>query len=103
MGCDPYAAVLKKCYVENFGSLPNGISLRSEHASCENNYNLGTFDCPIKCARVAHDTPQCGGSKRIIFDEDYSVEHESWGCRCCKDDVTQNHDIWKLYEYTDAI
>jgi len=103
MDCDPYGGVSKKCYVEEFSSLPDGISLRYEDASCENNYNLGTFDCPIDCARKAHDTPECSGSNRIIFDDYYSTNHASWGCRCCKDNVYQTHGIWELYEYTDAV
>merc|ERR1719148_399641 len=79
------------------------ISLLYEDASCENNYNLGMFAYPIDCAEAAHSNPQCSGSNRIIFDDYYSVNHGSWGCRCCKDNVYQTHSVWEMYEYTEAV
>lgn len=79
----------------------DGISGPYFGFSCENNFNLGAFDCITDCAEAALDTPQCSGTNRLMFDDYYSVNHASWGCRCCRDYDIQSHGIWEMYDYSE--
>jgi len=80
------------------------LVLESETAEqCQSNYNLGTFSNAAACASVGFTSDECDttdGSVKIMWDDYYSVDEASWGCRCCRTDaVYSDHDIWSLMSY----
>jgi len=80
------------------------LDLQTEEAQqCQTNYNLGTFANSVLCAAEALSKPRrCDVSDaiRIMWDDNYSVNEASWGCRCCKSGaVFTNHSIWSLMTY----
>jgi len=79
------------------------LDLESEVAmQCQSNYNLGTFANAVLCAAEALETSECDTSDgvSIMWDDAYSVNEPSWGCRCCRRDaVLSDHTIWSLMTY----
>lgn len=105
-GCDPYCNVEKMCYIEHFETdcceASDLVVQASSGWQCKNNYNLGAFDCPIDCARAAATNSQCtmwDNTVLFMWDDYYSKNHASWGCRCCNDYYFYPHSVWELYRF----
>lgn len=87
-------------YILETSPVNTNLFLKSESAmECQSNYNIGAVSSAGLCAAVALRTEECDTENgvRIMWDDDYSVNEPSWGCRCCVSGSSfSTHDIWKL-------